>query len=97
MRPASERPPDGGGHLEALVDEYYEASGGDPRRLKLLKKQILDLVSDIGLDLALRLDALHLASADFLRTSGVSLEIATYDERMRGAAQTMGFALVGQL
>ncbi|UJW73894.1 cobaltochelatase subunit CobN [Rhizobium sp. SL42] len=36
--------------LEALVDEYYEASGGDPRRLKLLKKQILDLVSDIGLD-----------------------------------------------
>ena len=43
------------------------------------------------------LDALHLASADFLRTAGVELEIATYDERMRGAAQTMGFALVGQL
>ncbi len=36
--------------LEALVDEYYEASGGDPRRLKLLKKQILELVADIGLD-----------------------------------------------
>jgi cobaltochelatase CobN len=36
--------------LEALVDEYYEASGGDPRRLKLLRKQILDLVADIGLD-----------------------------------------------
>ncbi|WP_114361663.1 cobaltochelatase subunit CobN [Ciceribacter lividus] len=36
--------------LEALVDEYYEAAGGDPRRLKLLKKQILDLVADIGLD-----------------------------------------------
>jgi len=36
--------------LEALVDEYYEASGGDPRRLRLLKKQILDLVADIGLD-----------------------------------------------
>ncbi|CAH0341033.1 Aerobic cobaltochelatase subunit CobN [Rhizobium sp. CECT 9324] len=36
--------------LEALVDEYYEASGGDPRRLKLLKTQILDLVRDIGLD-----------------------------------------------
>ena len=36
--------------LEALVDEYYEASGGDPRRLKLLKKQILDLIADIGLD-----------------------------------------------
>ncbi|MDP3527300.1 MAG: cobaltochelatase subunit CobN, partial [Hoeflea sp.] len=37
-------------HLEALVDEYYEASGHDPRRLKLLKGQILDLVRDIGLD-----------------------------------------------
>jgi cobaltochelatase CobN len=36
--------------LEALVDEYYEASGGDPRRLRLLKGQILDLVRDIGLD-----------------------------------------------
>ena len=36
--------------LEALVDEYYEASGNDPRRLKLLKKQILELIADIGLD-----------------------------------------------
>ena len=36
--------------LEALVDEFYEASGHDPRRLKLLKGQILDLVRDIGLD-----------------------------------------------
>ncbi len=36
--------------LEALVDEYYEASGGDPRRLVLLKKQILELIADIGLD-----------------------------------------------
>lgn len=36
--------------LEALVDEYYDASGGDPRRLRLLSRQILDLVRDIGLD-----------------------------------------------
>ncbi|AOF89207.1 cobaltochelatase subunit CobN [Sinorhizobium sp. RAC02] len=36
--------------LEALVDEYYEASGGDPRRIKLLTRQILELVRDIGLD-----------------------------------------------
>lgn len=36
--------------LEALVDEFYEASGNDPRRLKLLKRQILDLIADIGLD-----------------------------------------------
>ncbi|MEE2952228.1 MAG: cobaltochelatase subunit CobN [Pseudomonadota bacterium] len=37
--------------LEALVDEYYEASGSDPRRLALLKPRILDLVRDIGLDI----------------------------------------------
>ena len=36
--------------LEALVDEYYEASGNDPRRLVYLKKQILELIEDIGLD-----------------------------------------------
>ncbi len=36
--------------LEALVDEYYDASGNDPRRLVLLKKQILELINDIGLD-----------------------------------------------
>ncbi|MGR9246574.1 cobaltochelatase subunit CobN [Rhizobium leguminosarum] len=36
--------------LEALVDEYYEASGGDPRRIRLLSRQILDLVTVIGLD-----------------------------------------------
>ncbi|MEF2551794.1 cobaltochelatase subunit CobN [Aurantimonas sp. A2-1-M11] len=36
--------------LEALVDEYYEAAGTDPRRLDLLKGQILELVRDIGLD-----------------------------------------------
>jgi len=36
--------------LEALVDEYYEASGNDPRRLIYLKKQILELIEDIGLD-----------------------------------------------
>jgi len=36
--------------LEALVDEYYQAQGGDPRRVALLKTQIMDLVADIGLD-----------------------------------------------
>ncbi len=29
--------------LEALVDEYYQAQADDPRRLRLLRKQILDL------------------------------------------------------
>ena len=36
--------------LEALVDEYFEAAGVDPRRLALLGGQILDLARNIGLD-----------------------------------------------
>ena len=36
--------------LERLVDEYYEASGVDPRRLTLLRDEILDLVVRLGLD-----------------------------------------------
>jgi cobaltochelatase CobN len=37
--------------LEALVDEYYEASGLDPRRLAFLSDKILDLVGRLRLDL----------------------------------------------
>ncbi len=36
--------------LEALVDEYFEAAGIDPRRLAILGRQILELTRDIGLD-----------------------------------------------
>ncbi len=36
--------------LEALIDEYYLASGLDPRRTELLRKHILDLVHSNGLD-----------------------------------------------
>lgn len=36
------------------------------------------------------LDSLHLATAEFLRTSGESIELASYDNRLLGAAQTLG-------
>ena len=36
--------------LEQLVDEYYEASGVDPRRLKVLTRDILELCRTSGLD-----------------------------------------------
>ena len=36
--------------LEALVDEYFEAAGLDPRRLTLLREDILDLTRQVGLD-----------------------------------------------
>ncbi len=36
--------------LEALVDEYYEAAGVDPRRLTHLRREILALTSATGID-----------------------------------------------
>jgi uncharacterized protein len=39
------------------------------------------------------LDALHLASADFLRARGEPVTIASYDGRLVEAAQLMGFSL----
>ncbi|EKV32559.1 CobN component of cobalt chelatase involved in B12 biosynthesis [Caenispirillum salinarum AK4] len=36
--------------LEALVDEYFEAAGVDPRRLKVLREEILSLARSTGLD-----------------------------------------------
>ncbi len=43
--------------LEALVDEYFEAAGIDPRRLKYLGRQILDLARATGLDKDCGIDA----------------------------------------
>ena len=37
------------------------------------------------------LDALHLASLDFLRANGQVVEVASYDARLRAAAEAMGF------
>jgi len=36
--------------LEGLVDEYYDAAGLDPRRLALLRGEILGLARSLGLD-----------------------------------------------
>jgi predicted nucleic acid-binding protein len=40
------------------------------------------------------LDALHLASMEFLRVNGQALRLATYDRRLLDAARAMGFATV---
>jgi predicted nucleic acid-binding protein len=38
------------------------------------------------------LDALHLASADFLRQQGQDVTVATYDDRLSAVAKRMGLA-----
>ena len=40
------------------------------------------------------LDALHLATMDFLRAQGQTLRLASYDQRLAAAAQALGFGLV---
>ena len=39
------------------------------------------------------LDALHLASIEFLRTHGQSVELATYDDRLARAARDLKISL----
>ena len=36
------------------------------------------------------LDAIHLAAIEFIRAQGASVQLATYDERMVGAARLLG-------
>ena len=40
------------------------------------------------------LDALHLATVDFLRRRGQTVELASYDDRLAGAARALGVPLV---
>lgn len=41
------------------------------------------------------LDALHLASMDFLRRQGQSITLASYDDRLINAARALRFAIYG--
>lgn len=75
-------------------------SHGEAVRALLGRVALLDLVSHV-LTRALEpfptpvrtLDALHLASADFLRTQRSVVEIAAYDDRMLDAARKMKFPI----
>jgi hypothetical protein len=75
-------------------------SHGDALRLLLARVAFLELGRPV-LARALQLfptpvrtlEALHLASAAYLREHGADVILATYDERMRVAGAGMGFSL----
>jgi predicted nucleic acid-binding protein len=75
---------------------------GEAARDLLARVALLELVPPV-LDRALEpfptavrtLDALHLASIDFLRARRVDVRLATFDARMREAAIHMGVKLFG--
>ncbi len=71
-------------------------SHGEPLRLQLARLAFVELAPPVlvrALDpfpVAVRtLDAIHLASIEFLRTQGQAVSLASYDERMLSAARAM--------
>jgi predicted nucleic acid-binding protein len=82
-------------HARKLVRSH-----GDAVRVLVGRVALLELVSPV-LTRALEpfprpvrtLDALHLASAEFLRERQPAIQLATYDSRQATAAKAMGIAL----
>ena len=76
------------------------ASHGEGARRLVERLAILELVPNV-LERALEpfpvpvrtLDALHLASVEFLRGRGVCVELATYDERLMAGARSLDIPL----
>lgn len=74
-----------------------ESSHGDPVRQLIARIALLELAPPV-LSRALdpfpfpvrTLDALHLASADFLRQQGQAVQLASYDDRMLRVASALG-------
>ncbi|CAN5408512.1 hypothetical protein BH18ACT16_BH18ACT16_08280 [soil metagenome] len=82
-------------HALGLEDGY-----GEPAQQLLGRIPLLEL-SPLVLTRALQpfptrvrtLDAMHLASIEFLRSRRVEVQLATYDDRMREVARTLGIEL----
>ncbi|MFP6816461.1 MAG: PIN domain-containing protein [Pseudomonadales bacterium] len=83
-------------HAKGLTDSHGQAA------LAILERLAFLALSPPVLARALEpfptpvstLDALHLASAEFLRASGQPVALATYDQRMQTAAKALGLPLV---
>lgn len=75
--------------LEALIDEYYLASGLDPRRSDLLRKEILDLVRSSGLD-----EDVGIAQDD--ETDNALQKLDTYICELKEAQIRDGLHILGQ-
>jgi predicted nucleic acid-binding protein len=76
------------------------ASHGETARRLVERLAILELVPNVlaralePFPVSVRtLDALHLASVEFLRGRGVAIELASYDERLTAGAQSIGIPL----
>ncbi|MGH7334352.1 MAG: PIN domain-containing protein [Candidatus Rokuibacteriota bacterium] len=80
---------------------HLAASHGDEVRALLARIALVELAPPVlarALDPFRRpvrtLDALHLASMEFLRAQGQVVELASYDERLTAAARDLGIAIL---
>lgn len=81
-----------------------EVTHGEATRELLARVALVELASPV-LARALQpfpipvrtLDALHLATLDFLRDRGLRIQLASYDDRLNEAARAMGIALSSEL
>ncbi|MXY25900.1 MAG: type II toxin-antitoxin system VapC family toxin [Acidobacteria bacterium] len=83
-------------HAGAFAESHGDAATALLGRIALLELSPPVLSRALGaFPVSVRtLDALHLASADYLRQEGQTVELATYDRRMADATRTMGIPLV---
>lgn len=83
-------------HARKLTDSHAEAAQELLRRIALLELSppVLSRALDAFPIPVRTLDALHLASCEFLRSRGQRIELATYDSRMVDAARAMGMPLL---
>ena len=78
-------------HARGLAESHGEAASGLIGRVALLELSppVLTRALDAFPVPVRTLDALHLASCDYLRNQGQSVSLASYDRRMTAAARAM--------
>jgi len=81
--------------LELLVDEFYEASGVDPRRLQVLRNEILTLCTASGLDVDCGMDRVKDEDAAMAKLDNYLCEIK--EMQIRDGLHIFGVAPKGRL
>ena len=81
--------------LEALVDEYYEAAGVDPRRIEYLRDEILSLTQVTGLDVDAGMAAADDADARLQKLDTYLCELK--ESQIRDGLHVFGAAPQGRL
>ncbi len=83
-------------HARAFAESHGDAAAALLGRIALVELSPPVLTRALGaFPVPVRtLDALHMASIDFLRQRGQAVELATYDRRMRDAARALDIPVI---